>query len=72
MLKLCLSVKSLKEIKQFLNIVGGYEETAIPCPNYHDQTYHLEKELVLSDWELVSFFSPDFTLCPRCTSLSLL
>lgn len=57
----------LMEIKQFLNIVGGYEEATIPYSNDYHQAYHLEEELGLSDWKLrpVPFLSPIYTLCPR-------
>lgn len=53
------------EIKQFLSIMGGCEEAAIPCSNCHSQAFHLGEELGLSDWRLglAPFFPPALAIC---------
>lgn len=66
------------EMKQFLSIMGGCEEAAIPCPNCQGQSYHLEEEVGLSDQrlELAPFFPFAPTIHLECnifgTNLSLL
>lgn len=66
------------EMKQFLSIMGGCEEPAIPCSNCQGQSYHLEEELGLSEQrlELAPFFPSATTIHQKCnifgTNLSLL